>query len=89
VAPSALLPPLGGPLPQRVPRATGLRGDSADRGQVRRAPLDAGELRRKLAGLQAGSQAGRRDAEIEFNGDAAKPAAAAEGAADTVEEATR
>jgi signal transduction histidine kinase len=90
VAPSALLPPLGGPsLPQRVPRATGLRGEPADRGQARRRPVDAGELRRRLAGLQSGSQAGRRDAESEFQGDAGKVAAAAEGAADNAEEATR
>ena len=90
--------PTGRPLPQRVPRATGLEGEPVDRGQerrgrerARRAPVDAEDLRRKLAGFQRGLQAGRRDAESEIHGDAGQigAAAPAAGPADTVEEATR
>ena len=84
-------------LPQRVPRATGLRAEAAEgeqgrRGRVREhRPVDADDLRHKLAGLQRGLRAGRRDAEIEFEGDAGKAATSAStaGPADTVEEATR
>jgi len=73
------------PLPQRVPRATGVRGEPGGRQRRPYNPVDAEELRRKLSGLQSGLRAGRRDAEAEIRGDAGKAASAA----DTVEEATR
>jgi len=77
------------PLPQRVPRATGVRGEPADRRQRRsQAPVNAEELRRKLSGLQSGLRAGRKDAEAEVRGDSGDSAKAAP-AADTVEEGTR
>ncbi len=77
------------PLPQRVPRATGVRGEPADRRRGRpQTPVNAEELRRKLSGLQSGLRAGRKDAEAEVRGDSGDPAKAAP-AADTVEEGTR
>jgi signal transduction histidine kinase len=75
-------------LPQRVPRRAGAQGRPAAPTAV--PPVDAGELRRRLNGLQHGLQAGRADAERERERD--EPPPGPQGDADpvgTVEEATR
>ncbi|WP_269853230.1 sensor histidine kinase [Streptomyces sp. RPT161] len=58
-------------LPKRVPRASGLTGEPADR--PRNAPVDADALRRRLGGFAHGLRQGRRDAEAEATGTVEPP----------------
>ncbi len=53
-------------LPKRVPKASGLTGEPANR--PRNAPVDAEALRRRLGGFAHGLRQGRRDAEAEATG---------------------